>query len=55
MRINKSTSKYGCKNVNTNIDQFVPKYVIRQQVRLVLDFSFFAIFYGFKKTKRVST
>ena len=31
---------HGCKNVNTNIDPFIPKCEIRQRIEFVSDFLF---------------
>ena len=40
------------KNIDTKIDQFVPKREMRQQIEFVSDF-FFAIFYGFNEQNRL--
>ena len=43
---------HGCKDMNTNIDPFIPKREIRQRIEFVLDF-LFAIFCGFNKQNRL--
>ena len=35
-------------NINTNIDQLIPKYEMTQQVDLVMDLSFLLFFCGFQ-------